>query len=496
MVYYYDTMAFCRQMGGYGVISAIFGVFYMKDRILAPEVIERQYEYMARVREWNPEGLKAHILTFGCQQNEADSERIAGMAVEMGYALTDDVKEADLIVINTCAVREHAELKALSITGGFKHLKKEKKSLVIAICGCMVSQEHRKDRIKRSYPYVDFVFGTTRLYTFPEILFDCLLTRQRRFYLDAGDEGNIPEGLPIARASRFKAWVSVMYGCNNFCTYCVVPYVRGRERSRRREEILKEVESLAKAGYREITLLGQNVNSYGKDLYEDYDFADLLSDICKIEGAYTVRFMTSHPKDASFKLIDVMAREEKIAKCFHLPLQSGSDRILKEMNRHYTRERYLTLVRYMREKIPNISLSTDIIVGFPGETEEDFADTLSLLYEVKYDNIYSFLYSKRVGTKAAAMENQIPDDVKSERFERLLALQNQVNLEKNQSFVGKTLTVLVEGQSKTDKTRLTGRSESNRLVHFYGDDSLIGKQVQVIITEGDVHSLIGELINE
>lgn len=466
----------------------------MKDRTLAPELIERQYEYMARVREWNPDGLKAHILTFGCQQNEADSERIAGMAVEMGYTLTDDVKDADLIVINTCAVREHAELKALSITGGFKHLKKMKRSLVIAMCGCMVSQEHRKDRIKKSYPYVDFVFGTTRLYTFPEILFDCLITRQRKFYLDAGDEGNIPEGLPVARASGFKAWVSIMYGCNNFCTYCVVPYVRGRERSRHREAILEEVNGLVAAGYREITLLGQNVNSYGKDLYEDYDFADLLSDICKTEGDFTVRFMTSHPKDASFKLIDVMAREDKIAKCFHLPLQSGSDRILKEMNRHYTRERYLMLLRYMREKMPDISISTDIIVGFPGETEEDFADTLSLLREARYDNIYSFLYSKRVGTKAADMDNQIPDDVKGERFERLLALQNEVNLEKNRAYVGDILEVLVEGYSKTDKTRLTGRTESNRLVHFYGDEALVGKTIQVKITEGDVHSLIGEVI--
>ena len=466
----------------------------MKDRTLAPELIERQFEYMARVREWNPEGLKVHILTFGCQQNEADSERIAGMAVEMGYTLTDDVKAADLIVINTCAVREHAELKALSITGGFKHLKKMKRSLVIAMCGCMVSQEHRKDRIKESYPYVDFVFGTTRLYTFPEILFDCLISRQRKFYLDAGDEGNIPEGLPVARASGFKAWVSVMYGCNNFCTYCVVPYVRGRERSRHREAIFNEVEALAKAGYREITLLGQNVNSYGKDLYEKYDFADLLTDICRIDGDFTVRFMTSHPKDASFKLIDVMAREDKIAKCFHLPLQSGSDRVLKEMNRHYTRERYLELLRYMREKMPDISISTDIIVGFPGETEEDFADTLSLLREARYDNIYSFLYSKRVGTKAAEMENQISDDVKGERFERLLALQNEVNLEKNRAFVGNILTVLVEGYSKTDKTRLTGRTESNRLVHFYGDESLVGKTVTVKIIEGDVHSLIGEVI--
>ena len=463
------------------------------DRTLPQEAIERQYDYMRRVKEWNPEGLKAHILTFGCQQNEADSERIAGMAKEMGYSLTDTVADADLIVINTCAVREHAELKALSITGQFKHLKEKKRSLVIAMCGCMVSQEHRRDNIKNSYPYVDFVFGTTRLYTFPEILFNCLLTRKRSFYLDAGDEGNIPEGLPVHRASNFKAWVSIMYGCNNFCTYCVVPHVRGRERSRHKEEILKEVTALAAEGYREITLLGQNVNSYGKDLYDNYDFADLLSDLCKIEGEFLIRFMTSHPKDASFKLIDVMAANEKIAKAFHLPLQSGSDRVLSVMNRHYTRERYLTLVRYMREKMPDIALSTDIIVGFPGETEEDFEDTLSMLAEVKYDNIYSFIYSKRKGTKAAVMEDQIDDAVKGARFERLLALQNSINLDKNQRYEGRVETVLVEGFSKTDKTRLTGRSERNRLVHFEGDEALIGSLVKVKILRGDLHALYGEL---
>ncbi len=466
-----------------------------KDRSLPKEVIERQYDYMNRVREWNPEGLKAHILTFGCQQNEADSERIAGMAVEMGYTLTDDVKEADLIVINTCAVREHAELKALSITGQFKHLKEKKRSLVIAMCGCMVSQEHRRDNVKNSYPYVDFVFGTTRLYTFPEILFNCLLTRKRAFYLDAGDEGNISEGLPVVRASGFKAWVSIMYGCNNFCTYCVVPYVRGRERSRRKEMILEEVTTLANEGYREITLLGQNVNSYGKDLYDDYDFADLLADLCKIEGEFILRFMTSHPKDASFKLIDVMAANDKIAKAFHLPLQSGSDRLLSEMNRHYTRERYLTLVKYMREKMPTVSLSTDIIVGFPGESEEDFEDTLSMLAEVRYDNIYSFIYSKRKGTKAAVMENQIDDETKGKRFERLLALQNSINLEKNRLYEGMIETVLVEGYSKTDKSRLTGRSERNRLVHFEGDESLIGSLVKVKIIHGDLHALYGELVS-
>lgn len=467
-----------------------------KDRTLPEETIQRQYDYMARVREWNPEGLKAHILTFGCQQNEADSERIAGMAESMGYTLTDDAAQADLIVINTCAVREHAELKALSVTGQFKHLKEAKKQLVIAMCGCMVSQEHRKDNIKNSYPYVDFIFGTSRLYTFPEILYDCLVTRKRRFYLDAGDEGNIPEGLPVTRASSFKAWVSIMYGCNNFCTYCIVPYVRGRERSRHREAVIDEVRTLAAAGVREITLLGQNVNSYGKDLYEDYDFADLLKELADLPGAFILRFMTSHPKDASHKLVDVMASSPKIAKAFHLPLQSGSDAMLTAMNRHYHREEYLSFVAYLRAKMPDCALTTDIIVGFPGETEEDFEATLDMLRRVEYDNIFSFIFSKRKGTKAAVMEDQVPEDVKKERFERLLAVQGEISARKNESYVGRVEEVLVEGRSKTDATRLTGRNGKNRLVHFEGSDALIGHTARVKILRAETYALYGQLAEE
>ncbi len=466
------------------------------DRTLPADLIARQYDYMERVRAWNPPGLMAHILTFGCQQNEADSERIAGMAEAMGYTLTDNAAEADLIVINTCAVREHAELKALSVTGQFKHLKQEKKHLVIAMCGCMVSQEHRKDSIKASYPYVDFIFGTSKLYTFPEILYDCLVTRKRKFYLDAGDPGNVPEGLPVARASSFKAWVSIMYGCNNFCTYCIVPYVRGRERSRRREEVIAEVKALADAGYREITLLGQNVNSYGKDLYDGYDFADLLADLAVLPGDFVLRFMTSHPKDASQKLVDVMAAHPKIAKAFHLPLQSGSDRILSAMNRHYDGKTYLAFVSYLREKMPDCALTTDIIVGFPGETEEDFEATLAMLARVQYDNIYSFLFSPRKGTKAAVMPDQVPEEVKKARFERLLTLQNDISRQKNEALVGKTLTVLVEGRSKTDDTKLTGRSESNRLVHFEGADSLIGRLARVRVLRADIHALYGCLADD
>lgn len=443
----------------------------------------------------SPFSPKAHIRTYGCQQNEADSERIAGMAAEMGYTLTENVEEADLIIVNTCAVREHAELKALSVTGQFKHLKEKKKSLVIGMCGCMVSQEHRKEDIKQKYPYVDFSFGTSMLYRFPEILYTCLTKNKRAFYLDTASSGNIAEGLPVVRGSAFKAWVSVMYGCNNFCTYCVVPYVRGRERSREKEKILREVSSLAASGYREITLLGQNVNSYGKDLYGDsYDFADLLSDVCKIDGEFMVRFMTSHPKDASKKLIDTMAENDKVAKQFHLPLQSGSNKILKAMNRVYTKEKYLELVEYMRRKMPDISITTDIIVGFPGESEEDFLETLDALEKVRYDNIFSFLYSPRKGTPAAGMENTVPSDVKNERFERMLKLQNEISNGKNQAYVNTVQRVLVEGRSKTDTTRLTGRNEKNRLIHFEGDDSLIGNMADILVERADTYALYGKLV--
>jgi len=463
------------------------------------EDIDRQYGYMQQVKAMltaadENSAPKAHIRTYGCQQNEADSERIAGMAAEMGYTVTDDEAEADLIVVNTCAVREHAELKALSITGQFKHLKAKNPKLVIGVCGCMVSQEHRKEDIKNKYPYVDFLLGTTMLYRFPELLYETLRDGKRHFLLDTGDPGAIAEGLPVRRESSFKAWVSIMYGCNNFCTYCVVPYVRGRERSRKSEEILAEIRELAVEGYREITLLGQNVNSYGKDLDDGCDFADLLDEICKIPGDFIIRFMTSHPKDASKKLIDVMAKNEKIAKQFHLPLQSGSDNVLRVMNRRYTRDSYFALTEYMREKMPDIALSTDIIVGFPGETEEDFAGTLDMLERVKYDNIYSFIYSKRKGTPAAEMENQIPDEVKSERFARLLETQNRISKEKNSEFVGKTIEVLVEGRSKTDESKLTGRTELNRLVHFTGDDELIGRKVNVLIESAEIHALFGKTV--
>ena len=461
----------------------------MSTRIITAEQIAEQKVFSQRIRAIiGDENKIACIQTYGCQQNEADSERLAGMCEEMGYSFTDDPSKADLILVNTCAVREHAELKALSITGQFKHLKERKPSLIIVMCGCMVTQEHRLNDVKQKYPYVDFLFGTGMLWKFPEIMYEALTTKRRHFY-ENEDDGNIAEGLPVRRESNFKGWVSIMYGCNNFCTYCVVPYVRGRERSRQREDVLKEVRELVENGCREITLLGQNVNSYSGGC----DFADLLADICEIDGDFIVRFMTSHPKDVSHKLIDTMAKYPKIARQFHLPLQSGSNRVLSAMNRRYTAESYIENVRYMREKMPDIALSTDIIVGFPTETDEEFEETLNVLREVRYDSIFSFIYSIRKGTKAAEMEGQISDEVKKERFARLLDTQNQISYEKNQSYVGKVIDVLVEGRSKTDDSKLTGRGERGRLVHFVGDDSLIGCHVNVKIVKAETYALYGEL---
>lgn len=468
---------------------------------ITPEQIENQYAFMHAVCEKsnvflseNGRRPRAHVLTFGCQQNEADSEYIGGMAVEMGYELTEDPAKAELIVVNTCAVREHAELRALSITGQFKHLKKAKPELKIGICGCMVTQEHRKDDIKNKYPYVDFLFGTNMLWRFPEILHESFGRKRRLFYFDH-ESSNIWEGLPVARESGFKAWISVMYGCNNFCSYCVVPYVRGRERSRRPEAILSQIKELAARGYKEFTLLGQNVNSYGKDLNIDYDFSDLLSDICRIEGDFWIRFMTSHPKDASKKLIDTMAREEKIVKHLHLPFQAGNDRVLKVMNRKYDSAGYFELVSYAKEKMPDVGLTSDVIVGFPTETDEEFEDTLEMLRRVEFDSVYSFIYSPRKDTPAAAMEGQIPDEVKKKRFAKLLEVQNGITKDLNTEYVGRVIKVLVEGKSKTDSGKYTGRNDKNRLVHFDGDESLVGSFCNIRIEKADTFAMYGTVID-
>jgi len=457
---------------------------------ITAEQIALQYEYMRRVRE-RALGGKCFVRTFGCQQNEADSEQLAGMAREMGYSLVDAPESADLIVVNTCAVREHAELRALSVTGQFKKLKEKNPALVIVVCGCMVTQEHRMQAIKNSYPYVDILIGTGMLWKFPELLFERLGGGKRSFTVDV-PEGSLAEGLPLARASKIKNYISVMYGCNNFCSYCVVPYTRGRERSRESADILAEARAAVAAGCREITLLGQNVNSYRGDV----SFPELLSRICEIDGDFIVRFMTSHPKDASRELIDTIAANPKCARQFHLPLQSGSARILKEMNRRYTPESYLALVEYMREKMPDIAISSDIIVGFPGETEEEFRETLAMLRRVEFDMIFSFIYSPRALTPAASMENQIPAAIKSARLDTLMNTQNEISLKKNQATVGKIQRVLLEGESKNDAAMLTGRADSNKLVHIPRTDAAerrIGSFANIKITKAETFALFGEL---
>lgn len=473
----------------------------MKDSTILPEEdIQIQKRYMLRMHTENDNFFAEHgfrrgafIITFGCQQNEADSEKISGMAADMGYEILDKPDDAYLIVVNTCAIREHAEQKALSIVGQYKHLKQKNPELVIAVCGCMVTQEHRRSDIKFKYPYVDFIFGTSSIHRFPQLLVEKLETG-KRLYCPAEETYSVAEGLPIRRESSYRAWVSIMYGCNNFCTYCIVPYVRGRERSRRKEYIIKEVSELINNGYKDITLLGQNVNSYGKDSGFDYDFADLLSELSRIKGDYLLHFMTSHPKDATKKLIDVMASSEHIAKQFHLPLQSGSDSVLKAMNRHYDLEKYMGVVEYIKGKMPEAVLTTDIIVGFPNETEEDFEETLNALKNIKYDMIYSFIYSPRKGTPAAEMEQQIPQKIKSERFDRLLAVQNDISYEINQRLVGKTLKVLCDGPSKNNKDVICGRTEGNKIVLFNGDANDTGKYLNIKINKADTFALYGEII--
>ena len=468
--------------------------------ILPPEEVAAQRDYLRRVREWNAAqeaalgtAQKAYILTFGCQQNEADSEKLAGMAEAMGYEIVGEPAEADLIVVNTCAIREHAEKKALSTVGQFKHLKAKKSDMIIAVCGCMVTQAHRVEEIKHRYPYVDFVFGTSSIHRFPQLLWE-KREKGKRLYCPEESQYLVAEGLPIRRESGYRAWVSIMYGCNNFCSYCIVPYVRGRERSREMGAILEEVRELVEAGYRDITLLGQNVNSYGKDAGYDYDFADLLRELDKIPGDYVLRFMTSHPKDAGKKLIDVMADSKHIARQFHLPMQSGSDAVLKRMNRKYDTAGYLKTVSYMREKMPDITVTSDIIVGFPGETEADFEGTLDMLRRVRFDMLYSFIYSPRKGTPAAEMEDQIPPEVQHARFDRLLALQKEIGAERNQALVGKDLRVLCDGVSKGNEALYSGRTDGNKIAFFEGSPEDVGTFVTFRAERADAFSLYGKKI--
>ncbi|MBE6068162.1 MAG: tRNA (N6-isopentenyl adenosine(37)-C2)-methylthiotransferase MiaB [Clostridium lundense] len=434
-----------------------------------------------------------YIETWGCQMNEEDSEKLSGMLKNMGYAKTEEKKKSSIIIFNTCCVRENAELKVYGNLGALKALKEKNSDLVIAVCGCMMQQEGMAEAIIKKYPFVDIIFGTHNAHMFPEYL---NRTRQEnKSIIEVWDkEKGIVEGLPIDRESNTKAFVTIMYGCNNFCTYCIVPYVRGRERSRTPEEIEKEIMELVDKGYKEVTLLGQNVNSYGKDLVPSLSFADLLKRLNNINGIERIRFMTSHPKDLTDDVIDAVAECSKLCDHIHLPVQSGSSKILKEMNRKYTRKEYLNLVNKIKAKIPGVALTTDIIVGFPGETEEDFSETLSLVSEVEYDSAFTFLYSTRKGTPACEFETQVSEEVKRERFNRLVEEVNKACAKKNKEYEGRTVKVLVEGTSKNDDEKLMGRTETSKLVNFAGNKDNIGKIVNVRITKAQTFSLLGEEI--
>ena len=463
-----------------------------KTTVISQEQVSDQLLFCDKISAlWVAEGRtpRAYVETYGCQQNEADSERIRGMLAQSGYVIANEAENADVVVMNTCAIREHAEQRVFGNLGALTHTKRRHPAQKIFLCGCMAGQEVVVNRIKHSYPHVDGVFSTHHLWQFPEILYRVLTGKKRVFFVE-DEPGSIAEGLPQLRDQSLKAWVSIMYGCNNFCTYCIVPYVRGRERSRKMEDILAECRQVIANGAKEITLLGQNVNSYGKDLEEKIDFADLLTEIAKIPGQFLIRFMTSHPRDASKKLFDTMANEPKIAKQLHLPFQSGSSRILKAMNRHYDREHYLELVNYAKSVMPNLVLTSDVIVGFPGETEEDFKETLSLISEVHYDSLFTFIFSPRPGTPAAFMEDPTPKEEKNRRFDELCALQNSISESIHTGYIGKTMRCLVDGK---DKDLLTARTEGGRLVRFKGNESLIGTFTDIIITGATTWSLTGTL---
>ena len=434
----------------------------------------------------------AMVDTYGCQQNEADSEKLRGYLAEMGYSFTQDEFQADVIVVNTCAVREHAEMRVLGNVGALNHTKKNKPDQIIAVCGCMVQQEHMAQKIKMSYPVVDLVFGPHELWRFPELL-QRVMTRGKRVFAIEKDNGAVAEGIPQRRDGSVKAWLSIMYGCNNFCTYCVVPYVRGRERSRRPEDVVAEARELVAAGYKDITLLGQNVNSYGKDLDSGVDFADLSRMVNDIPGDFLIRFMTSHPKDATEKLFKTMAECEKCAHHIHLPVQAGSDRVLKAMNRSYSRAKYLEEVALARQYMPDLVLTTDIIVGFPGETEEEFAETLSLCEEVRFDAMFTFIYSKRVGTPAASMPDPYTRADKQRHFDQLMEVANRISGEKHREYEGRTLRVLVDGETGKPAYNLSSRTNGGRLVHLKGDPALVGQFVDVTITASNTWALYGEL---
>ena len=463
-----------------------------KTTVISQTELESQFAYCDKIAAyWQSQGVAptAYVETYGCQQNEADSEKLRGYLAQSGYGIVSEAEGADVVIMNTCAIREHAEQRVFGNLGALTHTKRRHPRQKIFLCGCMAGETKVSERIKHSYPHVDGVFSTHHLWQFPEILWNVLNRKKRQFFVE-DEPGSIAEGIPQVRDSKLKTWVSIMYGCNNFCTYCIVPYVRGRERSRQPEDILNECRTLVESGAKEITLLGQNVNSYGKDLNCGMDFADLLAAIAEIPGDFLIRFMTSHPRDASFKLFDTMAKYPKIAKQLHLPFQSGSSRVLKAMNRHYDRETYLEKVLYAKKVMPDLVLTSDVIVGFPGETEEEFEETISLIQQVHYDSLFTFIFSPRPGPPPASMEAPPPKEEKNRRFDKLCAVQNAISEEIHNSYIGKAMRCLVDGR---DKDMLTARTEGGRLVRFAGCDSLIGSYQNITITGATTWSLTGEL---
>ena len=463
-----------------------------KTTVISQAELDSQFAYCDKIAAyWQGQGIvpTAYVETYGCQQNEADSEKLRGYLAQSGYTIGNQAEGADVVILNTCAIREHAEQRVFGNLGALTHTKRRHPGQKIFLCGCMAGETKVSDRVRASYPHVDGVFSTHHLWQFPEILWNVLSAKKRQFFIQ-DEPGSIAEGIPQVRDSRLKAWVSIMYGCNNFCTYCIVPYVRGRERSRQPEDILLECRKLVESGVKDITLLGQNVNSYGKDLSCGMDFADLLAAIAEIPGDFLIRFMTSHPRDASHKLFDTMAKYPKIAKQLHLPFQSGSTRVLKAMNRHYDRETYLQKVNYAKRVMPGLVLTSDVIIGFPGETEEEFEETISLIQQVHYDSLFTFIFSPRPGTPAASMEDTTPKEEKNRRFDRLCAVQNAISEEIHAGYIGQTLRCLVDGR---DKDLLTARTEGGRLVRFAGGDDLIGTFRDLTITGATTWSLTGEM---
>lgn len=468
-----------------------------KSAEISLKEVAKQQEYTEKIKvilsaRYPGRTPKAFVHTYGCQGNVADSEQMKGQLARMGYEFTDVREEADFVLFNTCAVREHAEDRVFGNVGALKPIKMKNRDMIIALCGCMMQQKHVADRIKRSYPYVNLLFGTYAIHRLPELLYKVLSSGKRVFETEETD-GTIVEGLPVYRDSSFKAWLPIMYGCNNFCTYCIVPYVRGRERSRHPEAVIEEAKELVANGAKEITLLGQNVNSYGNNSEDGVSFPELLKRINAIPGDFKIRFMTSHPKDCTKELLDAMASCEKVARHLHLPVQSGNNRVLKAMNRCYTREKYLELINYAKKVMPDISLTSDIIVGFPGETYEEFLDTVSLIKEVKYTSLFTFIFSPRKGTKAWDMEDPVPYKEKSKWFTELLKVQEGIASERCSEMLGKTYEVLVEGPTKENDGRLTGRTDGSINIDFSGDESLIGNYVNVKVTKALNWVLSGEV---